>query len=204
MVPRDKIQGAALATIMKDDGCKTVDIWNDKTTYGAGLAKNVELSVKEQGLQVGSKSGTDRNSPNYKSQASNAKGDCFIWGGVTGENGVQVYKDVAASNPSAKLYGPDGVAEEAFTNPKKGGVPAAVGARLKITVATLGVKDLPSATEVLDEFKRSTRCRPSTRMASTDMRRWRWPLTCSSAPVPRPATAQRSSRSSSTQRAARA
>jgi branched-chain amino acid transport system substrate-binding protein len=153
VVPRDKIQGAALATVMKDDGCKTVDIWNDKTTYGAGLAKNVELSVKAQGLQVGSKSGTDRNSPNYKSQASNAKGDCFLWGGVTGENGVQVYKDVAASNPTAKLYGPDGVAEEAFANPKKGGIPAAVGARMKITVATLGVKDLPSATDVLESFK---------------------------------------------------
>ena len=154
VVPRDKIQGAALATIMKEDGCKTVDIWNDKTTYGAGLATNVELSVKQQGMTVGNKAGTDRNSPNYKSAASNAKGDCFIWGGVTGENGVQVYKDVAAANPTAKLYGPDGVAEQAFTDPKKGGIPAAVGARLKITVATLGVKDLPSATDVLDSYKK--------------------------------------------------
>jgi branched-chain amino acid transport system substrate-binding protein len=154
IVPKDTIQGAALATIMKEDGCKTVDIWNDKTTYGAGLAKNIELSVKKLGLQVGHESGTDRNSPNYKSQASNAKGDCFVFGGVTGENGVQVYKDVAASNPTAKLYGPDGVAEEAFTNPKKGGIPAAVGARTKFTVATLGVDDLPEAGEVLDSFKK--------------------------------------------------
>ena len=153
VVPRDKIQGAALATVMKEDGCKTVDIWNDKTTYGAGIAKNIELSVKSQGMTVGNKAGTDRNSPNYKSAASNVKGDCFIWGGVTGENGVQVYKDVAAANPTAKLYGPDGVAEQAFTDPKKGGVPADVGARLKITVATLGVKDLPSASGVLDSFK---------------------------------------------------
>jgi branched-chain amino acid transport system substrate-binding protein len=152
-VPKDTIQGAALATVMKEDGCKTVDIWNDKTTYGAGLAKNVELSVKAQGLQVGNKAGTDRNSPNYKSQASNAKGDCFVFGGVTGENGVQVYKDIAL-NPSAKLYGPDGVAEEAFSNPKKGGIPAAVGARTKFTVATLGVKDLPEAGDVLASFKK--------------------------------------------------
>ena len=152
-VPRDTIQGAALASVMSEDGCKTVDIWNDKTTYGAGLAKNVELAAKNIGLTVGDKSGTDRNSPNYKSAASNAKGDCFVWGGVTGENGVQVYKDIAAANPDAKLYGPDGVAEEAFTNPKKGGVPAAVGARVKFTVATLGVKDLPEAGDVLDAFK---------------------------------------------------
>jgi branched-chain amino acid transport system substrate-binding protein len=153
IVPKDTIQGAALATIMKGDGCKTVDIWNDKTTYGAGVARNIEQSVKKQGLQVGNKAGTDRNSPNYKSAASNAKGDCFVWGGVTGENGVQVYKDVAVANPTAKLYGPDGVAEEAFTNPKKGGIPPAVGARLKVTVATLSVKDLPEAGSVLDAYK---------------------------------------------------
>ena len=154
-VPRDTIQGAALATIMKEDGCKTVDVWNDKTTYGAGIAKNVETSAKENGLKVGNKQGTDRDSPNYRSQAGNAKGDCFFWGGVTGENGVQVYKDVAAANPEAKLYGPDGVAEEAFTNPKKGGLPASIAPRVKFTVATLGVKDLPNAKPVLDDFKRT-------------------------------------------------
>jgi branched-chain amino acid transport system substrate-binding protein len=153
IVPRDLFQGAALATAMQEDGCKTVDIWNDKTTYGAGLARNVEASVKKLGMQVGTKSGTDRNSPNYKSQASNAKGDCFIWAGVTGENGVQVYKDIAVANPTAKLYGPDGVSNEAFSDPKQGGIPAAVGARTKFTVATLGVKDLPDAGPVVDSFK---------------------------------------------------
>jgi branched-chain amino acid transport system substrate-binding protein len=48
---------------------------------------------------------------------------------------------VAAANPNVKLYGPDGVAEEAFTNPKKGGIPASVAARTKITVATLGLQE---------------------------------------------------------------
>ena len=64
-----------------------------------------------------------------------------MFAGVTGENGVKIYKDVAAAAPNAKLYGPDGVAEEAFTNPAKGGIPADVGARTKITVATLGLEE---------------------------------------------------------------
>ena len=64
--------------------------------------------------------------------------------GVTGENYVQVFKDVAAANPDIKLYGPDGVAEAAFTDPAKGGIPASIAGRTKITVATLG----------LEEFKR--------------------------------------------------
>ena len=141
VVPKDTIQGAALATTMKEDGCKSVHIFNDKTTYGAGLARNVSGSAKEQGIQVQGNDGTDKNSPNYRSLAAKIKADCFVGSGVTGENYVQVFKDVGAANPDIKLYGPDGVAEEAFTNPKKGGIPADLAKRTKITVATLGLEE---------------------------------------------------------------
>ncbi len=153
VVPRDKIQGAALVTTMVEDGCKTATLWDDKTTYGAGLARNIEESAKAQNLTIEGRQGTDKSAANYRSLASNVKSDCFVWSGVTGENGVQVFKDVAAANTTAKLYGPDGVAEEAFTNPKKGGLPTDIGARVKLTVATLGVQDLPQAGDVLEKFK---------------------------------------------------
>src|SRR5215210_5967155 len=141
VVPKDDIQGAALVATMKEDGCKSVHIFNDKTTYGAGLGKNIESAAKEAGLTVEGNDGTDKNAPNYRSLAAKVKADCFVGSGVTGENYVQVFKDVAAAAPDAKLYGPDGVAEEAFTNPKKGGIPADVGARTKVTVATLGLSE---------------------------------------------------------------
>jgi branched-chain amino acid transport system substrate-binding protein len=141
IVPKDTIQGAALATIMQEDGCKTVAIANDKTTYGAGLARNVETSAKELGLEVTSNDGTDRNAPNYRSLAEGIDADCFIGSGVTGENYIQLFKDVAAAQPDIKLYGPDGVAEAAFTDPKEGGIPADVGARTKVTVATLSPEE---------------------------------------------------------------
>ena len=47
VVPRDTIQGAALVATMKEDGCKAVTLWNDGSTYGAGLARNIELSAKQ-------------------------------------------------------------------------------------------------------------------------------------------------------------
>jgi branched-chain amino acid transport system substrate-binding protein len=153
VVPRDKVQGAALVTVMKEDGCKTVTLWNDKSTYGAGLARNIKQSAQSEGLTIENEQGTDKNSPNYRSIASKITSDCFMWAGVTGENGVQVFKDVAKAAPNAKLYGPDGVTEEAFSNPKKGGIPASVGARTKTTVATLGVEDLPAAKPILEKYK---------------------------------------------------
>lgn len=153
VVPRDTIQAAADVSSMKEDGCKVVDVWNDQTIYGAGIAQNVRRSLKEQGIKQGNVQGTDRDAPNYRAQASSARGDCFFWGGVTAENGVQVYKDVAAANKAAKLYGPDGVVTEGFTNPKKGGIPASIAPRVKITVPIVGVKDLPAAGPVLDKYK---------------------------------------------------
>jgi branched-chain amino acid transport system substrate-binding protein len=137
IVPTDTIQGAALATIMQEDGCQSVHIFNDKSTYGAGLATNVETAAKAIGLTVEGNDGTDKNAPNYRSLAAKINADCFVGSGVTGENYVQVFKDVAAACPACKLYGPDGVAEAAFSDPAEGGIPADVGARTKVTVATL-------------------------------------------------------------------
>ncbi len=153
VVPRDTIQGAALVATMQEDGCKGLTLWNDGSTYGAGLARNIELSAKQANLPVEGKERTDKNAANYRSLASGINTDCFAWSGVTGENGVQVFKDAAAACQDCKLYGPDGVAEEAFSNPAEGGVPADVGARTKVTVATLGVKDLPAAKPVVDKFR---------------------------------------------------
>jgi branched-chain amino acid transport system substrate-binding protein len=154
VVPRDKIQGAALVTVMKQDGCKTVTLWNDKSTYGAGLARNVALSAKAAGITIQDQQGTDKNAGNYRSLASKVKSDCFLWTGTTDQGGVQVFKDVAAAAPNAKLYGPDGVTEPAFTDPKQGGIPASIAPRVKLTVATLGTKDLPDAAPILARYKK--------------------------------------------------
>jgi branched-chain amino acid transport system substrate-binding protein len=146
IVPKDTIQGAAVATVMKQDGCTKVQMANDKEVYGAGLSKNIESAAASQGLDIISNEAIDKNAPNYRSLASKAKGagaDCFIYSGITANNAVQLYKDFAAALPDAKLYGPDGVAESGFIDPKEGGLPADVASRVKVTVATLAPDQYP-------------------------------------------------------------
>ena len=146
IVPKDTIQGAALATLMKEDGCTKVQVLNDKEVYGAGLSRNIENSAKEQGLTVVSNEAIDKNAANYRSLASKAKGagaDCMVYSGITANNAVQIYKDFAAALPDAKLYGPDGVAESGFSDPKEGGIPANVASRVKVSVATLSPDEYP-------------------------------------------------------------
>ena len=157
IVPKDTIQAAALATLMKQDGCTKVFMTNDKEVYGAGLAKNLELAAKPAGLDLVANEAIDKNAPNYRSLAAKAKGDgadCFVYSGITANNAVQLYKDFAAALPSAKLYGPDGVAESGFSDPKNGGIPPDVASRVKVTVATLSPSEYPP--EGQDFFKQYT------------------------------------------------
>jgi len=148
IVPKDTIQGAALATLMKQDGCTKVAMTNDKQVYGAGLAKNIQIAAKPLGLDIVSNDAIDPKAANYRSLAQTAKSsgaDCFLFSGTTGTNAVQVFKDFAAQLPNAKLYGPDGVANAALTDPKQGGVPLSLDPRIKVTVATLKPSEYPQA-----------------------------------------------------------
>jgi branched-chain amino acid transport system substrate-binding protein len=146
IVPKDTIQAAALVTLMKEDGCTKVQLTNDKEVYGAGLARNIEIAAEEQGLELIGNDAIDKNAPNYRSLAQKAKAasaDCFVFSGITANNAVQLYKDFSAALPDAKLYGPDGVAESGFVDPKEGGIPADVASKLQVSVATLSPDEYP-------------------------------------------------------------
>ena len=146
IVPKDTIQGAALATVMKEDGCQNVAMANDKEVYGAGLARNIENSLEEQSVKLAFNEGIDPKASNFRSLAARAKSagvDCFVFSGITANGAVQIYKDFAAALPDAKLYGPDGVAESGFADPKEGGIPKSVGERVKVSVATLNPESYP-------------------------------------------------------------
>jgi branched-chain amino acid transport system substrate-binding protein len=146
IVPKDTIQGAALVTLMKQDGCQKVEVTNDKEVYGAGLAKNIELAAKDQGLTILSNDAVDKNAANYRSLAQRSKSqgaDCFVFAGITANGAVQQFKDFGAALPNAKMYGPDGICESGFTDPSKGGIPVKLDPRFKCTVATLDPSSYP-------------------------------------------------------------
>jgi branched-chain amino acid transport system substrate-binding protein len=118
VVPADHIQGAAQVSYQKDNGCTKSYLLNDKEVYGSGLVKNVVAAAKTQGLTIVGNTGIDPKAANYRSVATTIKAtgaDCVFFGGITDNNGVQLFKDLHAAMPTAKLFGPDGVAETAFT-----------------------------------------------------------------------------------------
>jgi branched-chain amino acid transport system substrate-binding protein len=119
VVPADHIQAAAQVTYQKDNGCKKLFILNDKEVYGKGLADQVAPLAKAQGMTVLGNQGIDPKAANYRALAGTIKSagaDCIFFGGITQNNAVQLWKDLNAAMPTAKLFGPDGVAESPFAS----------------------------------------------------------------------------------------
>src|SRR3954465_3561157 len=148
VLPKDTYQGAALVAVAKEKQCASAYVLNDKEVYGAGLAKNVELSAKKVGLEIKGDEGIDKNAANYRSLASKIKGtgaQCFIYAGITANNAVQIFKDIAVALPDAPLFGPEGVGESGFFDPKDGGLPADVAKRVLITIPGVAPEEYPPA-----------------------------------------------------------
>ena len=148
VLPKDTYQGAALAALAKEKDCASAYILNDKEVYGAGLAKNVELAAKKVGLEIKGDEGIDKNAANYRSLASKIKAtgaQCFIYSGITANNAVQIFKDIAAALPDAPLLGPEGVGESGFFDPKDGGLPADVAKRVLVTIPGVAPEEYPPA-----------------------------------------------------------
>jgi branched-chain amino acid transport system substrate-binding protein len=142
VVAADHIQGAVQGAWMKELGVKKLFEANDKQVYGSGVAKTTGDAAKLNGITVAGNEGIDIKAPNYRALAAKIKAsgaDAFFFGGITASNGVQLYKDVYAANPSIKLFGPDGVAETSFTSK----LPAGAQKQTYITVGTIDPKDYP-------------------------------------------------------------
>jgi branched-chain amino acid transport system substrate-binding protein len=186
LLPKDTVQGAALVAVMKEEGCASAYILNDKEVYGAGLAQNVELAAKEQGLEIKGNDGIDKHAANYRSVAAKIAptgADCFLYTGITANNAVQVYKDMAVALPDGKLFGPEGIAETGFFDGSEGGIPAEVAERTLLTIPGLPPEEYTAASSRRSTSRAARCCSSGTRSDRSD----------SASPIARPrASATRS------------
>jgi len=144
VVPIDTIQGAAQAQYMKDEGVTSVYILNDNEVYGKGVSANTKTAVEAIGINVAGEDSWDGEAANYRALASKIKdsgADAVFTGGIIDKNAPQLYKDLHAAMPTAKLFGPDGVADPAFTAE----LPDDVQKFTYLTAPTVSPDELPPA-----------------------------------------------------------
>jgi branched-chain amino acid transport system substrate-binding protein len=146
IVPRDTVQAAALALLMKRRGCRRVFVLHDGEAYGRGMAVSVRRYARRRGLRVVGFRYAKPSNPRYVRLARRIRREragCVAYGGITANNAVQIFKNVARGVPRAKLFAGDGVAESAFADPREGGLPAGVARRVRVTVAILAPDAYP-------------------------------------------------------------
>jgi len=148
VVPNDVVQGAAVASLMKQEKCRGAVVVNDPEIYGVGLGRNIRHTAAKIGLRVLDAPGMNPQARSYRrlARAIRARGaDCIAFAGTTPNNAVQLFKDLAAGVPGAKLFGTDGVAESTFADARQGGLPAAAARRILITAPALAPEMYPAA-----------------------------------------------------------
>jgi branched-chain amino acid transport system substrate-binding protein len=126
IMPNDRVQADALATAMRDAGCKRVGAVHDNGVYGAGVGKLMRRSVTRLGMKVASTTAIGRSTRRFGS----IKGDCIAYTGITANGANRMFSRVSRT---AKLFASDGVAESGFTRR----VSASVAKRMTITISTL-------------------------------------------------------------------
>lgn len=141
IVPNDAVQGRAMATLLRDDGCRRVALVHDRGLYGSSLARIIVRYAGRTPVRMVFNEQITRPARDTRRLAvasARLRVDCFVFSGDTTRGAVNLITAVARVLPSARLYGLDGIAGPAFTDVAVGGVSERVAARVQLTLPTLG------------------------------------------------------------------
>jgi branched-chain amino acid transport system substrate-binding protein len=126
IMPNDRVQADALATAMRDAGCRRVGAVEDDEIYGVGVGALMRRAVTRLGMKVASTTPIKRGTRRFRP----IKGDCVAYTGITANGAARMFKHVSRK---AKLFASDGVAETGFTRH----ITKSIAKRMTITVSTL-------------------------------------------------------------------
>ena len=156
IVPLDTLQAAALIDLMADDNCGRIALAHDVGSYGRGLATLIQILGVGSRADIVSDTAIDTTAASYLSYARRIKAqgvNCFMFAGTTSSGAVKLVKEVAATLPTARLYGGDGICESAFTNPAQHGIPAQIAPRFKCTLPVLALTAYPGGKSFLSAYR---------------------------------------------------
>jgi len=155
IVPHDTVQADALARLMKGEHCSAVAMVNDGGVYGRRLARDMRGAVKRVKLRMPFDKTIGTRERRLPALAATKPSDCFLYSGATTDRAVRFFTAMAEALPDARLYGPDGLSETAFTDGQQGGIPAKVAERTTLTVPALGRDDYgPLGARFYEDYER--------------------------------------------------
>jgi branched-chain amino acid transport system substrate-binding protein len=129
VVPSDRVQAAAQLRLERGSGCRQTYVLDDSGVDGQDAAESFERAATAAGLLVPAVTSFDARANDYSALATTVAqsgADCVLVSATNEGAAAAVIRQVAAAAPTAKLFGSAGVADVAFTDPARGGIPLAL------------------------------------------------------------------------------
>jgi branched-chain amino acid transport system substrate-binding protein len=148
VIPNDEVQAAVQVKLQLQQGCHSTYVLDDGEVDGNDAATSFQVVAKAAHLTVPGSAQYDPKTTSYVSLAqavAASHADCVLISALTQDNAVALTEQVAQAVPDAKLFATAGLAESAYIDPARGGIPTDVSARLMITVPTLNDGAYPPA-----------------------------------------------------------
>lgn len=148
VIPNDSVQATAQVHLQQAAGCHSTYVLDDGEVDGEDAAMSFAAAARAAHLTVVGPGQYDPRVRNYASLGQTVAAShagCVLVSGLTQDNAVALTTQIARAVPQARLFATAGLAERAYVDPARGGLPAAVAARIRITAPVLDVASYPPA-----------------------------------------------------------
>ena len=148
VVPSGSVEAVAQVNLQLQMGCTKTYVLEDGSVYGSDLASIFQHDAQSLDLTVAGMMAYDPTATAYASLASTVAAtgaDCVFLSAIAESNAAAVTTAVAAALPQAMIFGADGLADGAYLDPSRGGIPLSLDRRVFITMAPLEPSAYPPA-----------------------------------------------------------
>lgn len=148
VVPSDAVEAAAIVSLQRSLGCRAPFVLQDGEVDGEDAAISYVLAAQAAGLRVPPVQSYQRRATDYSAlgrAVAQSGADCVLLDGSDERSAARVVRQVAGLDPHVRVIASSPLADSAFADPARGGVPAALEPRVVVVSPALATSSYPAA-----------------------------------------------------------
>lgn len=141
LAPDDVVQAVVQVRLQRSFGCLQTYVLEDNEFDGYNAAASFSAVAAASGLKVPAVQGFDPHATDYSTLArtvAQTGAECVLISALPGPQTTLLTTEIAAAMPNARLFAFAALAQPTFTDPRRGGIPAAIDGQLLISAPVAG------------------------------------------------------------------
>jgi branched-chain amino acid transport system substrate-binding protein len=141
LAPNDAVQAAIQVRLQRSFGCQQTYVIDDNEFDGYDAAASFSAVAAAGGLKVVAVQSFDPRAADYTTLArtvAQAGANCVLISALPSPQTTLLTTEIAAALPNARLFALATLAQPTFTNPRRGGIPAALAPQLLLSAPVAG------------------------------------------------------------------